>query len=229
MNSKGLLAGGSARERFSSPDPAPVSRLEQVRNKALELFAERGFARVSMRELALHLDIGAGSLYHHFESKENLLFELIEEVYEDLLEAALITVEGGAYNRLQALLRAHIALHERRSLHFLMAEHEFRCLSQQHQNHIQQMRRRYEERLLTRLLEAGATGHMPLLKATVQSVVAWLNNLPSWLNQSGLNPTEKQEVISGIVLGSLSGVIKQPTPTGDTATIVPLRVLSASL
>ena len=63
------------------------TRLETLRGKALVLFAERGFAQVGMRELALHLGMAAGSLYHHFESKEQLLFELIEELYEELLGA----------------------------------------------------------------------------------------------------------------------------------------------
>ncbi|WP_172153341.1 TetR/AcrR family transcriptional regulator [Pseudomonas tumuqii] len=207
---------------------APLSRLEQIRGKALELFAERGFAEVGMRELALHLGIGAGSVYHHFQSKEQLLFELIEELYEDLLDAVLLTDHGAAHGRLQALLRAHIALHEHRGLHFLMAEREYRCLSPQHQSQIQQLRRRYEEKLLARLLEAGATGPLPVLKATVQAVVAWLNNLPAWLDQSGLSPAQRQEVIGGIVLGSLSGVFKQPTAVADSATVVTLRVPGAS-
>jgi AcrR family transcriptional regulator len=206
----------------------PLSRLEQIRGQALELFAERGFAEVSMRELALHLGIGAGSLYHHFVSKEQLLFELIEELYEDLLDAAVLTDKGTAQGRLQALLQAHIALHERRGLHFLMAEREYRCLTSQHQGQIEQLRRRYEEKLMTLLLEAGATGPRPVLKATVQGVVAWLNNLPAWLGQSGLTPAQRQEVIGAIVLGSLSGVLKPPATVADSATVVALRVPGAS-
>jgi AcrR family transcriptional regulator len=182
-----------------------------------------------MRELAQHLEIVASSLYNHFESKEHLLFELIEELYEELFEAALPTEKSSAYGRLQALIRAHIALHESHGLYFLIAEREFCCLSLQHQNQIQQMRSRYEAMVLTRLLEAGATGSMPVLKATVRSVIAWLNNLPTWLDQSDLSAAEKPEVIFGIVLGSLSCVLKQPAPAADSATIVPLRVLGPSL
>ncbi|WP_372867242.1 TetR/AcrR family transcriptional regulator [Pseudomonas sp.] len=200
---------------------APASRLEQIRYKALELFAERGFARVSMRELAIHVEIGCGSLYHHFESKERLLFELIEELYDDLLEAVFTTSRGSAHERLLSLLWAHIALHERRGLNFMMAEQEFRCLSPQHQKQIQQMRQRYEDSVLTRLLDAGATGPIRLLRATVQAVIAWLNHLPSWLQQSALEPAERQALIEEIVLGSLSGVIKQPLHDAVPA-IVPL-------
>ncbi len=224
MNTKRSLTSACPGE----PGEAVPSRLEQIREKALELFAERGFAEVGMRELALHLRIGAGSVYHHFASKEQLLFELIEELYEDLLDAALLTETGVVHGRLQALLWAHIGLHERRGLHFLMAEREYRCLSPQHQGQIQQMRQRYEEKLLARLLEAGASGSLAVLKATVQGVVAWLNNLPAWLDQSGLSRAQRQEVIGAIVLGSLSGVLKQPAAAADSTTVVTLRVPGAS-
>ncbi|MFZ6048096.1 TetR/AcrR family transcriptional regulator [Pseudomonas sp. CR3202] len=214
-------------ESVPCPSEEPVSRYEEVRHKALELFAERGFARSSMRELAARLGLLSGSLYHHFRSKESLLFELIEEVYDDLLEAALATGGGDAHDRLQGLLRAHIDLLESRSLHFLVAEHEFRYLSQQHQNQILQMRRCYEDILLKRLLDAGATARLPLLKATVQGVVGCLNNLPTWLNQAGLSAAEGKGVIAGIVFGSLSGVLKQQSPLSGSATIVPLHGHSA--
>lgn len=200
---------------------APLSRLEQIRYKALELFAERGFARVSMRELAFHVEIGCGSLYHHFESKERLLFELVEELYDDLLEAVFSTSRGNPPERLRGLLREHIALHERRALNFRMAEQEFRCLSPQHQEQIQQMRQRYEDSLLARLLEVGTTGPTRLLRPAVQGLIAWLNNLPSWLQQADLEPVERQTLIEDMVFGALLGVLKQPLQM-PTPTIVAL-------
>lgn len=68
------------------------SRYLETRHKALELFAEYGFSRVSMRDLASFLGIKVGSIYNHIESKEALLVELIEELYEQLLDgASLVT------------------------------------------------------------------------------------------------------------------------------------------
>ncbi|MNR50334.1 hypothetical protein D3C85_1698400 [compost metagenome] len=51
----------------------------------------------------------------------------------------------------------------------------------------------------------------------MQAVIAWLSNLPSWLQQSALEPAERQALIEEIVLGSLSGVIKQPLHVADPA------------
>ncbi|MFC6570213.1 TetR/AcrR family transcriptional regulator [Pseudomonas brassicacearum] len=47
------------------------SRLQPLRKSALQLFAQRGFARVSVRELAQQLGMGPGSFYCHFETKSN--------------------------------------------------------------------------------------------------------------------------------------------------------------
>ncbi|QXI35849.1 TetR/AcrR family transcriptional regulator [Pseudomonas promysalinigenes] len=58
--------------------PCATSRALLVREKAVELFAAQGFGQVSMRDLASHSGIQAGSIYHHFESKESLLFEIAE-------------------------------------------------------------------------------------------------------------------------------------------------------
>nr|BFE97996.1 hypothetical protein GCM10020185_85320 [Pseudomonas brassicacearum subsp. brassicacearum] len=57
------------------------SRFAESRDKALELFANKGFGQVGMRELASHLGLTPGSLYHHYPSKQHLLADLIEEFF----------------------------------------------------------------------------------------------------------------------------------------------------
>jgi len=55
---------------------AAVSRLEAIRSVALRLFVTEGYRSVSLRQLAEQAGIQAGSLYHHIESKQCLLFDL---------------------------------------------------------------------------------------------------------------------------------------------------------
>lgn len=43
---------------------------ETIRAQALELFVNKGFGQVSMRELARHVGLAPGSLYNHFPSKQ---------------------------------------------------------------------------------------------------------------------------------------------------------------
>lgn len=185
------------------------TRLETLRGKALALFAERGFAQVGMRELALHLGMAAGSLYHHFESKEQLLFELIEELYEELLGAPRRVARGSARERLEQLLQRHIALHERRPAQFQLAEQELRCLTPAHRRRIQGLREAYEERLAHLLLEAGAGGAPARLRFGVQALVTWLNNLPPACPD--LSAQQRQDAVGALLLAALDSLL-EPAP-----------------
>jgi AcrR family transcriptional regulator len=59
------------------------SRIQQV---ALELFAEQGYQRTSLREIAERLDITKAALYYHFKSKEDIVGSLTEDFLADFDE-----------------------------------------------------------------------------------------------------------------------------------------------
>jgi AcrR family transcriptional regulator len=61
-------------------------RRDQILTTAAELFAAKGYTKTSMRDVAGASGILAGSLYHHFDSKEAIAVELVENYYTDLVE-----------------------------------------------------------------------------------------------------------------------------------------------
>jgi AcrR family transcriptional regulator len=62
----------------------PVDRRERILLSAATLFARRGVAATTVREIADEVGILSGSLYHHFESKEAIVDEVISSYLEDL-------------------------------------------------------------------------------------------------------------------------------------------------
>jgi len=54
---------------------------------ALDLIVERGFHGTSMAMVAQKADVGAGTIYHYFESKEALIKELYRELEEKIMVA----------------------------------------------------------------------------------------------------------------------------------------------
>jgi AcrR family transcriptional regulator len=64
-----------------------VETAQRVREAALKLFAARGFAAVSMREIAGEVGVQAAALYNHFPNKQALLADLMRAHMEDLLAA----------------------------------------------------------------------------------------------------------------------------------------------
>lgn len=55
---------------------------EKLLNAALNLMSEHGFAAVKINEITEQADVGFGSFYNHFESKEAIYAELIETLFE---------------------------------------------------------------------------------------------------------------------------------------------------
>ncbi len=55
---------------------------DKICNAALELFVEKGYEDVSLREIAAHAGTTIGNLTHHFPKKENLLAALQKQVQD---------------------------------------------------------------------------------------------------------------------------------------------------
>jgi len=62
----------------------PRDRREQILASAATLFAARGVAATTVRQIADEVGILSGSLYHHFESKEAMVDEIVTSYLDDL-------------------------------------------------------------------------------------------------------------------------------------------------
>jgi AcrR family transcriptional regulator len=114
---------------------------------AARLFSQRGYHGTSMQDLGNELGIQRGSLYAHIGSKEELLFDVVDDGAERFLGRGRQALEsdGGAAERLRALLIGHVETatqHLEASTVFL---NEWRYLSPELRDHIQIKRDRYEQ------------------------------------------------------------------------------------
>ena len=60
------------------------SRREELLAIAARLFAEKGFRNTTVRDIADAAGILSGSLYHHFDSKESMVDEILSSFQEEL-------------------------------------------------------------------------------------------------------------------------------------------------
>jgi TetR/AcrR family transcriptional regulator, cholesterol catabolism regulator len=61
-----------------------ATRREQLLGIAAGLFAEKGFKNTTVRDIADAAGILSGSLYHHFDSKESMVDEILSTFQEEL-------------------------------------------------------------------------------------------------------------------------------------------------
>ena len=66
---------------------APGDRHDQILAVAAELFARKGVAATTIREIADEVGILSGSLYHHVDSKEAMVDEILSPYLQDLGDA----------------------------------------------------------------------------------------------------------------------------------------------
>ena len=87
-----------------------VDSRQEILRTAARLFQKRGYDATSMNDIAAALKLSKGGLYHHFQSKDEILYEIMNHAMEITEERVLNPVRGIAdpEERLRALIRLHI-------------------------------------------------------------------------------------------------------------------------
>jgi AcrR family transcriptional regulator len=87
-----------------------VDSRQEILRTAARLFQQRGYDATSMNDVAAALKLSKGGLYHHFQSKDEILYEIMNHAMEITEERVLNPVRSIAdpEERLRALIRLHI-------------------------------------------------------------------------------------------------------------------------
>src|SRR5690348_9990819 len=92
-------------------ESATVTRRDELLEIAARLFAERGFRNTTVRDIADAAGILSGSLYHHFDSKESMVDEILQTFQEDLFASydEILTSDLPAREKIEAAVRLSFA------------------------------------------------------------------------------------------------------------------------
>ncbi|PCJ10548.1 MAG: TetR family transcriptional regulator [Rhodobacteraceae bacterium] len=170
----------------------------RIRDAALRLFAQHGFAAVSMRQIAREVGVQAGALYNYTPDKQSLLFHLMEGHMTELLASWGDQPGGGdSLSQLEAFTRFHIRFHLQRPDAVFIAYMELRNLSPENFIAIESLRREYENALES-ILKKGVTEGVLLVpdtKIATLAVIAMLNGVNTWYRDGGRLSLDQVEVI----------------------------------
>src|SRR5258705_9523874 len=92
----------------------PQDRRARILHSAAALFARKGISATTVREIADEVGILSGSLYHHFESKEAIVDEVVSSYLEDLRSRykLVLASDGDPRSRLHDLVVASLQVME---------------------------------------------------------------------------------------------------------------------
>ena len=85
--------------------------------KSFDLFAQKGYGSVTMREIAKELNVSTGTLYHYFPNKEALYLQLVEEQTEQ--DISNFITEAGSPETLQERIKVLIDFIEKDEDYFI--------------------------------------------------------------------------------------------------------------
>jgi AcrR family transcriptional regulator len=124
------------------------ARRQELTRIAARLFAENGYQGTSLADLAEELGVQKPSLYHHIDSKEDLLWEVAwegAEAFHAGLDA--VPADAAATERIRLALRAHLAVVSGQLDIATVFVREWRYLEGERRDRFVVERRRYEERI----------------------------------------------------------------------------------
>ncbi len=91
--------------RLSLKERQRQEREELILNTAEEVLLEKGFYNTSMDEIAARVGIAKGTLYHHFDRKEDLVLVLFERLLQESVTSMEQLGQGGTPSeRLHSIL-----------------------------------------------------------------------------------------------------------------------------
>lgn len=90
----------------------PVTRKEEIINAASQLFKEKGFSAVTMRDIASSMGMKAASLYNHIQSKQEILKLIIISLAETFTEGMRIIRSSGesSVDKVKKIIALHVRI-----------------------------------------------------------------------------------------------------------------------
>ncbi len=200
------MASGQAETTAKATPTIP----EPLREAALTLFAEQGYAATGIRDIARRSGMSSAAMYHYFGSKQDLLFELMHGIMVRLLDVAHEAIAGveGPEARIAALVRCHIQLIANHNPGTTVNENELRSLDEPNRGVIAGMRDTYEHLWRDEIARGIAAGifHVPDARLASFAAIGMCTSVPKWYAPSGpFSPDQIAEIYITLIMNMLHG------------------------
>ena len=192
------------------------ARRQQVREVALRVFSERGYRATSMQDLAREAGMGKASLYHYFDSKEELLTDLYEEVIRDNV-LAVLSIVGRQQSAAEALTdvivdRVVYTCRNRQLLNVFFEEEAE--LTPRMRGRLVRARREYEDAILSiveRGMESGELRIDTTPRLFINTLLGAANWVYKWYDAKGpMTPEQIGPDMARILLGGATAPVTRP-------------------
>jgi AcrR family transcriptional regulator len=191
-----------------------VQRREGIVDRAADLFASRGFLGTSIADLADACKTSKSLLYHYYDSKEQILFDVMHSHVKALLDVAedIAARPIGAADKLRAMTREFMRLYLGAASRQRVLLNELANLPEAQRRIIVGIQRRLIDIIDKVLVEIrpDLAGRSPLRRPAVMLYFGMINWMHTWLDPAG---RAKPAKIADLAINTfLNGIAKAEIP-----------------
>jgi len=173
--------------------------------RAAELFAEQGFARTSIAELATRCQASKSWIYHYFPAKEAILYEILRDHMQLLLTSAeqALCSSHEPRRQLRAVLRALMAVYAHAQAKHVVLLNELACLPAAQQHEIRALERQLVAMVAGVLKELAPRrlAQPPLATPVTMLLFGMINWTYTWYQAGGpLRPEQLADLATELFL-----------------------------
>ena len=189
---------------------------------ACGLFARQGYMRASIADLADACKLSRGALYHYFDSKEAILFAILDAHIREMIidvEAAMAE-KATTLEQFRAAIQAIVALNARSSDEQRVILNDLSFLGETEQDAIKALERQLVDTVSDLLVKLDKEGKIVKRTKKIYSMMLFgiLNFSHTWYDpKGGVDPSEFADMVVDLFLYGFT----MPVPTKDAAR--PLR------
>jgi AcrR family transcriptional regulator len=187
---------------------------QAIYEAALDAFAENGYAGASLRDIARRVGIEVASLYNHIDSKEELLFRIIETTSDEIVAELRAAVDAAPPDDpCQRLIHAtarNVTYHAGHPRNSFVGNVELRSLTPEHYIEAIRFRHEVEELFIELAQECIDAGFLPPdahAKVVAYHLLALGTTVPAWFDKSG--PLTPDDIAASAVDLVLNGLRKR--------------------
>lgn len=195
------------RTRAKDHDDKRVAIMET----AARIFADGGYDRTSMAQLAAECGVSKALIYHYYASKEALLFDIIENHLSELLDAVekADDKEADPQVRLEALVSGLLEAYRDADAKHKVQLGALALLPVEQQNHLKGLERQLVLRFseAVRAINPAAFEGKPLLKPVTMSLFGMLNWFYMWFREGGpVSRSDYAKMATNILVNGVRGL-----------------------
>ena len=99
--------------------------IEKILATASQLFVQKGYEKTSMQDIAQTAGISKGAIYHHFQSKDEIILKVMQHrKVEEIAQTLQATEQLSGKEQLQALVKANLESQTIHAMDSVMDEYD---------------------------------------------------------------------------------------------------------